>query len=157
MPKSTGRKKKQREAEQRARAGNGGQETQGGQNVGEIERAISSAIGGTLLIGGLSRRSLSGLALAATGAAFLYRGVTGYCKIYESLGVDTYRNAGNADRFLDRSHEIARVENSVEEKLPSSKSRRKQTIKPMTDKKDIGKAATVSGSPNMMKPAAAEL
>ena len=150
MPKSTGRKKKQREADQQGRAGNGGQEIQGGRNVGEIERVISSVLGGTLLIGGLSRRSLSGLALAATGAAFLYRGATGYCKIYESLGLDTFRNAGNADRFMDRSHEMAHIENSLEERLPSSKSRRKQTTKPMTDKKGIGKAATVSGSPNMM-------
>ena len=58
MPKSTGRKKKQREAEQRACAENGGEEAQGGRNVGEIERAISSAFGGALLISGLSRRSL---------------------------------------------------------------------------------------------------
>ena len=159
MPKSTGRKRKQREAEQQgheACAGRG-EENQGGQNVGEIERAISSILGGTLLIGGLSRRSLSGLALAATGAAFLYRGATGYCKVYESLGLDTSQDAGNTDRFIDRSRETTRIENSHEEKLPSSKLRRKQTTKPMTVKKRMSKAATASGSPPMMKPVAVEL
>src|SRR5437868_1500747 len=150
MPKSTGRKQKQRETEQQARGastGGGDQETQGGQNVGEIERAISSILGGALLIGGLNRRSLSGLALAATGAAFLYRGAIGYCKVYESLGLDTSRDARTTNRFIDRSHEITRIEHSREEKLPSSKLRRKQTTKPMTVKKGIGKAATASGSP----------
>lgn len=134
MPKSTGRKKTQREAEQRVRAGNGGQEkTQGGRNVGEIERQISSALGWALLIGGLKRRSLPGLALAATGAAFLYRATTGYCKVYEALGLDTYRNRVNADRSsIDRPHETARQEDSTEEEQPSSKPGRTRATKKMT-------------------------
>ena len=102
MPKSTGRKKKKREAEQRERGG-----TRGGRNIGEIERAVSTILGGTLLIGGLSRRSLPGFALAATGAAFLYRGATGHCKVYESLGLNTYRNAEISDRsIINETHEI---------------------------------------------------
>src|ERR1044072_5043108 len=140
MHKSTRRQQKQRETEQQAREasmGSGDRETQRGRNVGEIERVISSILGGTLLIGGLGRRSLSGLALAATGAAFLYRGATGYCKVYESLGLNTSQDAGNTDRFIDRSRETTRIENSHEEKLPSSKLRRKQTTKPMTVKKRI--------------------
>ena len=131
MPKSTGRKKKQRQAEQQERAGNVGWEAQDGQNIGQIERVVSSILGGSLLIGGLSRRSLPGLALAATGAAFLYRGATGHCKVYESLGLDTYRNTVNSNRSVDRAPETARLENSIEEKLPTSKPRRKQTAEPM--------------------------
>ncbi|MDN5942735.1 MAG: DUF2892 domain-containing protein [Nitrospira sp.] len=132
MPKSTGRKRKEREAEQRVRAENGGQENQGGRNVGEFERAISSALGGALLIGGLKRRSLPGLALAATGAAFLYRGATGHCMVYESLGLDTYRNRVNADRSIDRPHETARLEESIEEDQHFSKLRRTHAPKNMT-------------------------
>ena len=132
MPKSTGRKKNQREAEQRASAENGGQEAQGGRNVGEIERAMSSFLGGTLLISGLSRRSLPGLAIAATGAAFLYRGATGYCTVYEALGLNTHWNRVNADRSVGLSHETARLEDSIVEDQPSSKPRRTRAPKKMT-------------------------
>ena len=87
MPKSTGRKRQKREAERQARAGGANHETQDRQNVGETERWFSSLLGGKMLIGGLSRRSVPGLAFAATGAALLYRGATGHCQVYESLGL----------------------------------------------------------------------
>lgn len=147
MPKSTGRKKRQRETEQRERTENVGLETQNGQNIAEIERVVSSILGGTLLLGGLVRRSLPGLAIAATGAAFLYRGATGHCKVYESLGLDTYRNTINSDRSIDRTNEIARPEDSIEEEQPSSKPRRTHTPKKMTGRKSMSKPATVSSSP----------
>lgn len=120
MPKSSGRKKRQRETERRECAENRRQ-TQGGQNIGEMERLFSSILGGTMLIGGLARRSLPGLAMAATGAAFLYRGATGHCKVYESLGLDTYRNTLVLDRPVDLTHDTARLEDSIEEKELSSK------------------------------------
>ena len=113
MPKSTGRKRRQREAEQKERAGNANQETQGPQNVGEIERVFSSILGGMMLIGGLSRRSVPGLALAATGAAFLYRGATGHCKVYAYLGLDTNRDTMNSDRSLERVQDTTRLETST--------------------------------------------
>lgn len=118
MPKSTGRKKRQRETERRECAANAGRMTQNGQNIGEIERVVSSILGGTLLLGGLARRSLPGLAIAATGAAFLYRGATGHCKVYESLGLDTYCNALNSDRSEGLLHETARLKESIEEEHP---------------------------------------
>ena len=108
-----GRKRKQREAEEQERAGNANQETQGPQNVGEIERVFSSILGGMMLIGGLSRRSVPGLALAATGAAFLYRGATGQCKVYESLGLDTNRATMNSDRSLEPVQETTPLETST--------------------------------------------
>lgn len=145
MPKSTGRKKRQRETEQRERTENVGRETQNGQNIAEIERVVSSILGGTLLLGGLARRSLPGLAVAATGAAFLYRGATGHCKVYESLGLDTYRNSLNSGRSVLR--ETARQEDSIEEEHPSSKPRRTHTPKKMTGRKSMSKPATVSSSP----------
>ena len=119
MPKSTGRKKRQREAERRASTENVGQETQSGQNIGEIERVVSTILGSTLLIGGLARRSIPGLAMAATGAAFLYRGATGHCKVYESLGLDTYRDPFKSGRSSDSSQEAPRLEEPLA-KQPSS-------------------------------------
>jgi uncharacterized membrane protein len=107
MPKSTGRKRKQREAERQERAKNLSHQTQGGQNIGERERVVSTILGGTLFIGGLARRTIPGLVVAATGAAFLYRGGTGHCRIYESLGLDTYRDTLNFGRSSDPSHEAA--------------------------------------------------
>lgn len=58
-------------------------------NVGSTERWASVAGGALLVVVGLGRRSLSGLALAATGGALLYRGTTGHCPILASLGMDT--------------------------------------------------------------------
>jgi len=58
-------------------------------NVGDTERLISGLGGATLLAYGLSRGTLGGAALAILGGSLLYRGVTGYCGMYEALGVDT--------------------------------------------------------------------
>ena len=52
-------------------------------NVGPQER-FASVLGGTVLIAlGLSRRSLPGLLLAGLGGAFIFRGATGHCKMYD--------------------------------------------------------------------------
>ncbi len=58
-------------------------------NVGVEERWLSILGGGLLTAYGLGRRSIAGLALAATGGALLYRGTTGHCPAYASLGIDT--------------------------------------------------------------------
>ena len=42
-----------------------------------------------MAVAGLRARSLGGLALAALGGALVHRGVTGHCKGYDLLGVDT--------------------------------------------------------------------
>ena len=115
-------------------------------NMGGTERLISSILGGTLLIRGLTRRSFPGLALAATGAAFLYRGATGHCGVYESLGIDTHRDALNSNRSSNQSHEGTRLEGSIERKHPTLTPRRKQTVKAMVRRKGIVKAATVSSA-----------
>jgi hypothetical protein len=59
----------------------------GGQaiNVGSMERKASLIGGGLLAAFGLTRGSLSGLALAAIGGALLYRGYTGHCHMYAAL------------------------------------------------------------------------
>ncbi len=58
-------------------------------NVGDTERLLSFLGGSALTLFGLSRRSVGGLALAAIGGSLVYRGVTGHCSVYQTLGIDT--------------------------------------------------------------------
>ncbi|MEO7859224.1 MAG: DUF2892 domain-containing protein [Nitrospirales bacterium] len=106
MPKSAGRKRKKREAERQERAQHAPQETQG-QNVGAIERLFSTLLGSLMLMRGLSSQTVPGLAVAATGAALLYRGATGHCTVYESFGLDTNHDTMTAVRSIDRVPEAA--------------------------------------------------
>lgn len=62
-------------------------------NVGRSER-WASTLGGALLVAlGLSSRSLRGLGAAAAGGALVYRGVTGHCPVFATLGMDTSEEA----------------------------------------------------------------
>ncbi len=119
MPTVTVRKTGQ-ESERRERHGNPGEGRQGNQNIGETERVVSTVLGGALLVGGLARRSWPGLAMAATGAAFLFRGATGHCMVYESIGLDTNRDTSNPDRASGPPHEATRVEESIEVNKPAA-------------------------------------
>ncbi len=65
-------------------------------NIGQVERVASAALGGTLLLLGLGRRSLGGAAVAALGGGLVYRAATGHCHLYEALGVDTADDRGAA-------------------------------------------------------------
>src|SRR5262245_43497596 len=58
-------------------------------NVGDVERWLSIAGGGLAVAAGLSRGTLPGFGIAALGGALLYRGLTGYCPLYASLGLRT--------------------------------------------------------------------
>jgi uncharacterized membrane protein len=63
-------------------------------NVGMIGR-WGLAIGGAALAAyGLRRRSLGGVALAALGGSLVYRGMTGYCQLYQALGINTAEDEG---------------------------------------------------------------
>lgn len=61
-------------------------------NLSETERSISS-IGGTAMalygIYGLSKKNFAGIWLGLLGGYMAYRGVTGYCSVYDSLSIDT--------------------------------------------------------------------
>lgn len=59
------------------------------QNVGSTERQMSLVAGAVLAGLGLSRGGLSGLAMMGMGGALAYRGATGYCSVYEALGIDS--------------------------------------------------------------------
>ena len=58
-------------------------------NVGSNERIVSAALGAFLLSSGLSklfRHPISGLVKTALGASLLYRGASGHCPVYSSMG-----------------------------------------------------------------------
>lgn len=58
-------------------------------NVNETERLISGVSGGALTAYGLTRGDWLGAGLAVLGTSLLYRGVTGYCGMYEAIGINT--------------------------------------------------------------------
>lgn len=86
-------------------------------NVGAVERWGSIAAGAALLAYGFARRKPSGAWLAAAGAPFLYRGITGQCPVYARMrsgnGVDT-RQALAGDRGI-HVQESVRIERPIED------------------------------------------
>ena len=66
-------------------------------NVARPERVGSVAIGAALVAYGLQRRDRAGIAAALLGGAFLHRGATGHCYVYQALGVST----GTAEAVLE--------------------------------------------------------
>ncbi|MBI1912743.1 MAG: DUF2892 domain-containing protein [Deltaproteobacteria bacterium] len=62
-------------------------------NVGRTERWLSVLGGAFLAVRGLSKKNLSGAALAAAGGYLVYRGQSGHCPVYEGLGITTSRAA----------------------------------------------------------------
>ena len=80
------------------------------QNVGETERWASGLGGGALVLWGLRRASLGGLAVAAAGAALAWRGISGRCGLYAALGIDRSAaglTVGNLGVKIDRSVVVA--------------------------------------------------
>ena len=66
-------------------------------NVAQPERVGSVAIGAALVAYGIQRRDRAGIAAAILGGAFLHRGATGHCYVYQALGVST----GTAEAVLE--------------------------------------------------------
>jgi hypothetical protein len=116
-------------------------------NMECADRLISSILGGTQLIKGLTRTPLPGLALVATAAPFLYRGTLCHCRVHDALGIDTHRDALNSSHSSNQPYEPTGFEESIEKKHPSSSPRWKQTTKAMVRRKGIVKAAAVSSVP----------
>jgi uncharacterized membrane protein len=67
------------------------------QNIANSERIGSVAIGAALVGYGLRRRDTVGVITALVGGAFISRGASGHCPLYQSLGVST----GEAEAVLD--------------------------------------------------------
>lgn len=64
-------------------------------NISENERWGSALGGAALLLAGLSRGKMSGLLLGLIGGSLIYRGATGHCTAYQSLGISTAEGARN--------------------------------------------------------------
>ncbi len=62
-------------------------------NVGNVERLVSGIGGGALVGYAITNRSRTGIILGLLGAGLLYRGATGQCEAYRSLGINTADNA----------------------------------------------------------------
>lgn len=63
--------------------------TTGVVNVGQTERMVSVGLGAFLLssgLGNLTRHPIKGLLRTLVGGALLYRGVSGHCPVYASMG-----------------------------------------------------------------------
>ena len=63
-------------------------------NVGSAERNLSLLGGGLLLLSGLRRGGFGGIVRSLLGGSLLYRGSTGYCPLYSSLGLSTAQPQG---------------------------------------------------------------
>lgn len=69
--------------------GNLWKEQDEGINVNDNERQLSIVGGGLLAVYGLSRLSFFGFGLAAVGAGFVYRGLSGHSSVYSALDMST--------------------------------------------------------------------
>lgn len=74
-------------------------------NVANGERIASVAAGSALAALGIARRSIPGALVAGLGAALIHRGVTGYCRAYKALDIDTAHRGRKEGR---RPEEISR-------------------------------------------------
>jgi uncharacterized membrane protein len=104
----------------------GGRDAGRATNVHRLER-IASAVGGAALVTlGARRRGMGGTVLAVIGGVLLERAVTGHCRVYDALGIDTAaEREGLPEKrhgpaaVLDASHAI-RVERAVTIDRPAS-------------------------------------
>jgi len=77
-------------------------------NIGPIGRWGAVISGAALAAYGLKRRSLGGAALGVAGAGLMYRGLTGYCQIYQALGINTSRGGTASVVEVDKTMTIGK-------------------------------------------------
>lgn len=77
------------------------------QNVGDVERMTSGALGVALAVFGISRRSPFGLLIGLAGASLVTRAATGYCPFNEAAGL------GEEDRDAAPWNRSVKVKKSV--------------------------------------------
>jgi uncharacterized membrane protein len=99
--RSRGDERQGRQQRQDQQATQGEQAQQSSANVGASERAVSVAAGAIVGLLGLRRGSLPGLLCAGVGGMMVYRGVTGHCAVYESLGLNTAEDQEEGQAFLE--------------------------------------------------------
>ena len=81
-------------------------------NVSHPERWFSIVAGAALAAYGLKRRTIPGWLAVAAGTAAIWRGATGHCMVYESLGIST-AHPSNDDHVSVPYGKGIRVEESV--------------------------------------------
>jgi uncharacterized membrane protein len=81
-------------------------------NVNDPERWVSAIFGAALTAYGLKKRSIGGLVLAGIGGALVWRGASGHCPIYETLGVTTVDEEDDSNVSVPYGRGV-RVEKSV--------------------------------------------
>ena len=86
-------------------------------NVGNPERWLSVIAGSALAAYGLKRRSIPGLVLSAIGGVLVWRGATGHCPVYETLGLSTAEEE-QGDQVSVAYGRGIQVEKSVTVKAP---------------------------------------
>lgn len=82
-------------------------------NVGDEERLISILAGTAVGLIGYQMQSLRRLIFLGTGAGLIYRGVTGQCGLYKTLGIDTTRDRSTEFRFGVPAKQGVKVELSM--------------------------------------------
>ena len=83
-------------------------------NVSDPERWLSVVAGTALAAYGLKSRKATGLTLAGLGSALLWRGATGHCMVYETLGISTATDDGAEPSHISVPYgKGIRVEKSV--------------------------------------------
>jgi uncharacterized membrane protein len=80
-------------------------------NISDTERWVAGVSGGLLALYGLSKRSLPGTALAILGGSLVYRGITGHCEVYKTLGINHSKNRNS--NVSVRHGEGHKVEKSI--------------------------------------------
>jgi len=79
------------------------------QNVDNLQRMISAIAGGGMLVGGLTRRSWAGTGLSMVGVALLHRGISGYCALFDAMGIDSNRQGSSTNMLGRRKVETGRA------------------------------------------------
>ncbi|MEA2570250.1 MAG: hypothetical protein QOI24_2251 [Acidobacteriota bacterium] len=89
-------------------------------NVSNPERWLSVVAGAAIATYGLTRRNISGIVLAAVGSGLVWRGASGHCAVYESLGISTASDsASRGDNVSVPYGRGVRVEQSVTIDVPA--------------------------------------
>ncbi len=88
-------------------------------NVSEVERMASAVGGAALAVYGLTRGTLGGLALAAVGGSLVYRGISGHCALFESLGINTAAMPHGAAASVPASHGV-KIEEAITINRPAA-------------------------------------
>ena len=71
-----------------------------GRNISDAERWISMATGAGLAAYGLTRRRAAGWVMTGLGVLLMRRGVTGHCRTYQMLGLNTAGTGGDTRQSL---------------------------------------------------------